>query len=213
MRQQNKVTRNLPHEEIHALLAQVGEKDLKAFEQLYRAYHSHVKNFLRVKLIGQMHEVTTIVDDVFVEIWRNPGAFNGQSQFTTFLFGIARNKLLQHWSRQHPQNQHGSMPDDEDESDPMDNLPSECLTPDMQMLEQEKMNVLIDCADKHLNALQHAVLIERIVFGRQIAEMALTLERNVVTLRRAFQIGYARVMACVQHRLNIKASKEKPDEA
>jgi RNA polymerase sigma-70 factor (ECF subfamily) len=215
VRQNNKAAHDWPREEIHALLAKVGEKNQEAFELLYRTYYSRVSNFLRSKLLGQMDDLASITQEVLYEVWRNPGAFNGQSQFTTFLFGIAKNKLLQHRDRERQRHQdlYIDTSYDEDESDPMDNLPSESLTPDMQMLEQEKMNVLHDCADKHLNALQRAVLLERIVFGRQIEEMAQSMERNAVTLRRAFQVGYTKVMACVQHRLDIKASKEKPDEA
>ncbi|MHB8914713.1 MAG: RNA polymerase sigma factor [Thiobacillus sp.] len=215
MKQNNKAAHALSEEEIHALLARVEKKDQQAYERLYYAYYSRVSNFLRPKLFGQEDAVASIAQEVLFEVWHKPGTFNGQSQFATFLFGIAKNKFLQHRDRErqyHP-DLYMEAADDEEDSDPMDAFPSELPSPDMQILQQEKMNVLHNCADKHLNAVQRVVLMERLVFGQNIEDIAKTMERNAVTLRRAFKVGYDKVLACVQRRLNIIASKETPDEA
>jgi len=190
-------------EELTDLLNRVEEKDQTAFERVYYVYFGRVSNFLRTKLYGQDDSIQAIANEVFFEIWRKPNAFNGSSRFSTFLLGIAKNKLLQHWGRQDPD----PSPVAEDE-DLLDTLPSDEPPPELKVLEQEKMNILRDCADKHLNALQRTVVLDRLLFGSKIEEIAQKLDRNANTLRRAFQIGYDKVMECVRIRLGLKSSPE-----
>lgn len=190
-------------EELNDLLNRVEKQDQTAFERVYRAYFGRVANFLRTKLHGQDDTVQGIANDVLFEIWRKPKSFNGSSRFSTFLLGIAKNKLLQHWGSQGVEAPAGA----EDE-DLLESVPSDAPPPDLQMLDQEKMIVLRNCADKHLNELQRSVLLDRLLFGSKIEEIAQKLERNAITLRRAFQIGYDKVMECVRIRLDLKPSQE-----
>lgn len=191
----------IPGEELNDLLSRVEKKDQTAFEHVYRAYFGRVANFLRTRLHGQDDAIQGIASDVLFEVWRKPKAFNGSSRFSTFLIGIAKNKLLQHWSSQ------GSEPPPAvDDEGLLDTVPSDDPPPELQMLDQEKLIVLRNCADKHLNALQRSVLLDRLLFGSKIEELAQKLERNAITLRRAFQIGYDKVMECVRIRLDLKPS-------
>lgn len=187
--------------ELSKLLSKVEQNDQSAFRRIHDAYFGRVANFLRVKLHGRDDALQAIANDVLFEVWRKPGAFNGQSHFSTFLFGIAKNKLLQHWGRQ---GNDLSLTDEDDDENFLDSLASDLPPPELHLLEQEKMNVLRDCAEKHLNILQRTVVLERLIFGHKIEEIAQTLGRNTATLRRAFQIGYDKVMACAHIRLNLK---------
>jgi len=60
-----------------------------------------------------------------------------QLLFSTFLLGIAKNKLLQHRGRQDPEPSPPVVEDD----DMLDTLQSNEPPPELQVLEQEKMNV------------------------------------------------------------------------
>lgn len=193
----------IPGEELNDLLNRVEKQDQTAFERVYRAYFGRVANFLRTRLHGQDDAIQGIANDVLFEIWRKPKAFNGSSRFSTFLLGIAKNKLLQHWGSQ---GQESSSMDEEE--DLLDTVPSDAPPPELQVLDQEKMIVLRNCVDKHLNALQRSVLLDRLLFGSKIEEIAQKLERKAITLRRAFQIGYDKVMACVRIRLGLQPSQE-----
>ncbi len=194
----------LAEEELASLLKRLSEKDQAAFSRLFHAYFGRVANFLRVKLPGQDDAIQSIANEVLYEIWRKPDSFDGSSRFSTFLIGIAKNKLLQHWGRQ--DEKLVPMLDEEAEGDD-DALDPACKSeagnPYDALLNQQELNVLRDCADKRLNSLQRTVLLDRLLYGHKIEEIAQTLERNAATLRRAFQIGYEKVMDCVRSRLGL----------
>jgi RNA polymerase sigma-70 factor (ECF subfamily) len=199
----------LSGEDLSILLKRVSTQDQTAFGQLFQAYYSRVANFLRVKLPGQDDAIHSIANEVLYEIWRKPGSFDGSSRFSTFLIGIAKNKLLQHWGRQ--DDRLVPLLDDEGEGEdeaPGADAPGSSESPYDALLNQQELNVLRDCADKRLNPLQRTVLLDRLLYGYKIEEIAQTLERNAVTLRRAFQIAYEKVMACVHGRLGLKPAQE-----
>ena len=197
----------LSEEELASLLKRVSAQDQAAFSQLFHAYFGRIANFLRAKLPGQDDAIQSIANEVLYEIWRKPGGYDGSSRFSTFLIGIAKNKLLQHWGKQ--TNQWASLPDEAPENSDIDDTPGNAMpdeggNPYDVLLNQQHLNVLNDCADKQLNSLQRTVVLDRLLYGYKIEEIAQTLERNAATLRRAFQIGYEKVMDCVHVRLGMK---------
>jgi RNA polymerase sigma-70 factor, ECF subfamily len=76
-----------------ALLRQVAQHDEQAFRRLYESASRRVHAFVLQRLRDPA-EAAEVVSDTFYEVWRRPGAFRGESRFTTWLLGIARHKLL-----------------------------------------------------------------------------------------------------------------------
>lgn len=193
--------------ELSDLLSQIERQDQSAFSRLFHAYYGRVANFLRTRLHGQDDAIQSIANETLYEVWRKPGAYNGTSLFSTFLIGIAKNKLLQHWGK--VDSNLVLSEDIEQETDAEDvDAPYVETTPSPfeGLMQQEKLNVLLECADQRLNLLQRTVLIQRLLYGYKIEELAQTLERNAATLRGAFQIAYDKVMKCVRLRLGIAAT-------
>ena len=77
-----------------ALLKRIAKQDEAAFRELYRAYSRKVYAYA-LNQIKDPARAEEIVADTLYDIWRNPLAFRGESQFSTWLIGIARNKVLQ----------------------------------------------------------------------------------------------------------------------
>ena len=79
--------------EIVALLERIAQRDEAAFKQLYKAYSRKLYAYA-LRQLNDAAAAEEIVSDTLYEIWLNPTRFRGDSQFSTWLIGIARNKTL-----------------------------------------------------------------------------------------------------------------------
>jgi len=77
----------------HLLLQQIAKGDKQALAALYRAYERPVYKFI-VSRLNDPHEASDILHDVFMDIWRVAGSFEGRSQVKTWIFGIAYRKVI-----------------------------------------------------------------------------------------------------------------------
>ncbi|MBV9995489.1 MAG: sigma-70 family RNA polymerase sigma factor [Caulobacteraceae bacterium] len=85
-----------------ALLAAHGAGDAQAFERLYGRYDRPAFQFIR-RMLGAAH--AEAAEDLHQETWisvaRSAAAFDpGKASFRTWLFTIARRKVLDHFRRQ-----------------------------------------------------------------------------------------------------------------
>jgi RNA polymerase sigma-70 factor (ECF subfamily) len=79
--------------EIAPLLERIAKQDEGAFKLLYKAFSRKLYAYA----LRQMNDAAAaeeIVSDTFHEIWVHPTRFRGESQFSTWLIGIARYKTL-----------------------------------------------------------------------------------------------------------------------
>lgn len=67
-----------------------GAGDTVAFEELVRAYQSHVWRFLR-HLLGDPALAEDITQETFVRVYRKLETFRFRSKFSTWVFSVARN--------------------------------------------------------------------------------------------------------------------------
>ncbi|HEY2359209.1 MAG TPA: sigma-70 family RNA polymerase sigma factor, partial [Phenylobacterium sp.] len=81
-----------PHDDLR-LLARIAEKDLKAFEELYREYHPRLTRFLGV-VLRRPHLVEEVLNDTMLVVWKQPERFNGRSKVSTWIFAIAYRTAL-----------------------------------------------------------------------------------------------------------------------
>jgi len=73
------------------LIARVAEGDRKAFEELYNLYHRRLARFL-TRLTRHYDVAEEIINDTFWIVWRKARDFRGESQPSTWIFGIAYRK-------------------------------------------------------------------------------------------------------------------------
>lgn len=83
----------LPPSTLQHLLAQIGQQDFKAFERVYRHYHDRVFAFV-LHMHADRADGEEITNDVFLTLARNPMAYQGHARFSTWLLGIAKNKVF-----------------------------------------------------------------------------------------------------------------------
>jgi RNA polymerase sigma-70 factor (ECF subfamily) len=64
-----------------------------------------------LRQLGDPAQAEEIVSDTLYEIWRHPAKFRGDSQFSTWLIGIARNKVLMAFRGRKPDAVHDDIDD------------------------------------------------------------------------------------------------------
>ena len=79
--------------EIVQLLERIARRDESAFKQLYKAFSRKLYAYA-LRQMSDPAVAEEIVSDTFHEVWVHPTRFRGESQFSTWLIGIARYKSL-----------------------------------------------------------------------------------------------------------------------
>lgn len=95
----------MSEEEIFDLLAQIAERTPKAnseraIQSLYLEFHRLVRNFVWKTVSQDATLIEEVVQDTFLEVWKRPERFRGDSKFKTWLLGIARHKALDYVRKQ-----------------------------------------------------------------------------------------------------------------
>ncbi|HWG11379.1 MAG TPA: sigma-70 family RNA polymerase sigma factor [Rhodanobacteraceae bacterium] len=76
------------------LLARVAEdRDVLAFEHLYRAYRPRLRHFL-LRMTRRPALAEDVLDETMLVVWRKARAFNGTSKPSTWIFAIAWRQAL-----------------------------------------------------------------------------------------------------------------------
>ncbi len=80
------------------LLARIAGRDMGAFEAFYQLYHPRLLRF--VSRTGRaLEQAEDLVQETLLLVWENPGKFSGTSKVSTWVFGIAYNKVLKALSK------------------------------------------------------------------------------------------------------------------
>jgi RNA polymerase sigma-70 factor (ECF subfamily) len=154
----------MDNDRVRELLARIGREDQAAFRELYKAFSRKVFAYV-LNMVNDHGRAEEILVDTMYEVWRNPARFRGDSQFGTWLIGIARNKALMVYRARRPDETHGDL-DDIAETEAAD-------TPDgyAQLAQKQRSEGVQHCmgklSDEHRECL-HLVFYE----GLSLAEVA-----------------------------------------
>lgn len=80
------------------LVARIVAGDAEAFATLHEAYHDKVYRFA-LKRMGDEHDAEDVTQEVFLEIWRCLGSFQGRSSLQTWIFGVAHNQVCRRFRK------------------------------------------------------------------------------------------------------------------
>jgi RNA polymerase sigma-70 factor (ECF subfamily) len=75
------------------LIARIASGNRLAMRVLFARFNERVYRFA-LRLTGDEGFAEDVVSEVFFEVWRKAGTFEGRSQVSTWLLGITRNKAL-----------------------------------------------------------------------------------------------------------------------
>ncbi|MBW8815487.1 MAG: sigma-70 family RNA polymerase sigma factor [Caulobacterales bacterium] len=80
------------------LLKRIADRDLRAFETLYRIYHPRLTRFL-MNMLRRPQLAEEALNDTMMVVWKRPEAYNGTSKVSTWIFAIAYRTGLKARSR------------------------------------------------------------------------------------------------------------------
>ena len=78
-----------------ALMKQLLRRDVSAFEELYER-HSRIVYSLVLRILQQGSTAEEVVQDVFLQLWRNSARYDLNRPFVPWLLTLARNRALDH---------------------------------------------------------------------------------------------------------------------
>src|SRR5256886_11763449 len=130
-----------------ALIRSIAAGDKHAMQILFARHNVRVFQFL-LRFVGDKSAAEDLVSDVFLDVWRQAGRYEGRSEVTTWLLAVARNKALSALRRR-------STEELEEEAaaaieDPQDN-------PEVTMGNRQKAEILLNCL-RHLSPAHREVI-------------------------------------------------------
>ncbi|WP_179954162.1 RNA polymerase sigma factor [Denitrobaculum tricleocarpae] len=163
----------LEQESSTLLMKRVAKGDEKAFAALYSDLETRVYRFILSKL-NDPFEAADILNETFLEVWKSAEKFEERSKPSTWIFGIAYHKVMDHHRKKKP-----TQLDDLDQCDPVDESADQAAA----MIALEESDHLHHCLGK-LKPAFRAVLelsfFEDLPY-REIAEIISCPEGTVKT--------------------------------
>jgi len=162
-----------------ALIDAIADGDRHALEVLYSRHSVGVYRFA-LRFVGDEGIAEDVMHEVFFDVWRKAKSFEGRSQVSTWLLGVARNKALQIARRRRPEHLNDEACEAiEDAAD----------DPERAIQRKQNGSILFECL-KSLSPVHREIINLIYYHGKSIDEAAQTIRvpRNTVKTR----IFYAR---------------------
>jgi RNA polymerase sigma-70 factor, ECF subfamily len=142
------------------LLERIAEGDKLAMQALYTRHNVRVYRFV-LRFVGDEALAEDLVSEVFVEVWRNAGRFEGNSQVSTWILAIARYKALSSLRRR--------------KDDALDDveaaaIPDSADDPEITMLKKDRVAILRECMS-HLSR-DHREIIDLVYYHEKSVDEA-----------------------------------------
>ena len=161
------------------LVGRVAKGDRAAVRLLFMRHHARIFRFV-ARQTGSESMADDIANEVFLELWKQAPGFEGRSQVSTWLLGIARFKALSHLRKRKEE-----WIDDADAAA----VPDTADTPEVAVMKDNKASALRGM----VNALpeeQRSVIDLAYYHGRSVTEIAEILSIPVATVKT--RMFYAR---------------------
>ena len=156
-----------------ALLAAYAAGDAGAFAALYARHERPVFRFLR-RSLGNDAAAEDLLQEVWIAVVRNAASFEPRARFTTWLYGIARHRLIDHWRARRE-----NVSLDDAANDPIDAAPAliEMLAadasgqPEVQALSRAQAQAFVTAVEQ-LPAPQREAFLLHAEAGMTVEEVA-----------------------------------------
>jgi RNA polymerase sigma-70 factor, ECF subfamily len=175
------------------LLGRIEQKDEGAFRELYCAFSRKLYAYV-LRQLSDPAQAEEIVADTLYEVWKAPAKFRGESQFSTWLIGIARNKVLMHWRARKPDADH------DDVADLAEQLPSDAPGAFEIMADQQRSAGVRTCVDKL--GSDHRECVHLVFYqGMALAEVARIQQIPEGTVKTRLFHARQKLKQCLQRLL------------
>lgn len=155
------------------LLKRVAASDQSALQVLYGRHNVRIYRFI-ARLVSNDAVAEELTNEVFIDVWRNAGKFEGRSQATTWLYAISRNKAISHLRKRR---------DEELDDEMAEAIPDMEDTPEVAAQKKDKGSIIRQClaelSDEHREVIDLVYYHEKSV--REVSEITDTPEATVKT--------------------------------
>ena len=163
------------------LIRRIRDGEADAFDDLYMRYSRRVFGYLYQRLNGNIEDAEDLTADVFAKVFEKIDTFQVQgAPMSSWLFRIARNRLIDSVRRRSGQTQIG-----------LDGAPQLESGPVFQGIDQQLAMDEIKRGLMRLTAEQRQVIELRFLQGKSLAETALAVQRNEEAVKKLQARGLA----------------------
>ena len=120
------------------LIARIAKKDASAVQALFSGHQTRIFRFI-MRLVRNEAVAEELCNEVFLEVWRKAGTYQGRSAVSTWLLSIARNKAISQLRKRAE-----SELDEEKAAEVADDQD----TPDVEYAKQNKAEIMRRCIDQ-----------------------------------------------------------------
>jgi RNA polymerase sigma-70 factor, ECF subfamily len=154
------------------LLLRVAERDEAAFSLLYERVRKPIFSFI-YRMVGNQALAEDLLADVLFQVWENASQFRGESKAMTWLFTIARNRVISHLrKRSH----------DQLDENRMDEMVDPAPSPSTILGDLERQKIMLGLLDR-LNVEHREVLLLAYYQGMSLNEMSEVLDCSETTIK------------------------------
>lgn len=177
-----------------SLLAAFAGGDARAFGELYERHERAVyRHFLR------QGAVPAIADELLQETWlavvRNAGSFEPRAKFSTWLYTIARSKMVDHWRSRDPALSLEEAANDPD--DPLEIPAGDAQRPDVQALSRAQARAFLDAVEA-LPAVQREAFLLQAEGGLSLEEIAAVTQAGHETVKSRLRYAMAKLRSAME---------------
>jgi RNA polymerase sigma-70 factor, ECF subfamily len=140
------------------LIGRIATGDRLAMQVLFARHHVRVFRFV-LRLVRDESVAEDLISEVFLDVWRQAGRFEGRSQVSTWLLAIARFKALSALRRR---------PDEELDDETAEAIEDPSDDPEVALDKKDKSAAIRKCLEK-LSA-EHREIIDLVYYHEKSVE-------------------------------------------
>jgi len=179
------------------LLAGFAAGDAGAFARLYERHERPVFRFLR-RSLGDEAQAQDLMQEVWLAVIRNAAAYEPRARFTTWLYGIARNKLIDHWRSKRDTVSLDQEAANDDAPALVDSLPAAAdCEPQVQAMSRQQAAAFV-AAVEQLPALQREAFLLHAEGGLTVEEVAQASGVGRETAKSRLRYAMTRLRAAME---------------
>lgn len=189
------------------LMKRAQKGDSTAFGDLFSAHKGRVYS-LCLRMTNNVSEAEDLVQDAFLQVFRNLSAFRGESAFSTWLYRVTVNTVLMHYRRKRPL--HTSLDATYEGADDARPAKREYGHRDAR-LESSALRVALARAISELPAGARAIFVLHEIEGYQHREIAGFLGCSVGTSKSQLHKARMKIRECIARRSRATGAAEVPE--
>lgn len=142
------------------LIARIAGGDRLAMQVLFARHHVRVYRFV-LRLVRNEATAEDLISDVFLDVWRQAGKFEGRSAVSTWMLSIARFKALSALRRR---------PEEELDDEAAGAIEDQSDDPEVTLAKKDKGSVLRECLTRL--SVEHREIVDLVYYHEKSVEEA-----------------------------------------